>query len=117
MAGCRVFKRRLSMRFLVRMRLQCWLLGVLLAGVVHGQIGGGSIIGMVRDPSGAPVPRVQVVAHCQDTNEERSATTNDEGYYEFPLLAAGKYRVRAEAQGFKKVEGEIFTLSTGTRPR
>jgi len=56
-----------------------------------------------------------VFAHSQDTNEERSASTNEEGYYEFPLLAPGRYRLRAEAQGFKKVEGEVFTLSTGTR--
>lgn len=92
-------------------------LGLLLAGLAGAQIGGGSIVGMVRDPSAAPVPGVRVVAHNQDTNEERSVTTNSEGYYEFPLLAAGPYRIRAEAQGFNVVQGEVFTLSTGTRPR
>lgn len=90
---------------------------VLLAFVANAQIGGGSIIGMVRDPSGAPVPNVLVVAHGEETNEERTAATNAEGYYEFPLLAAGKYKVRAEAKGFKKVESQLFALSSGTRPR
>jgi hypothetical protein len=72
---------------------------------------------MVHDPTGAAVPGVQVIAHNEDTNEEHAATTNAEGYYEFPLLPAGRYHVRAEAPGFKKIEGEVFTLSSGTRPR
>ena len=81
------------------------------------QLGGGSIIGFVHDPSGAAVPAVHVTARNQDTNEQRAVTTNGEGYYEFPLLTAGRYQVTVEATGFKKVEGEIFTLNTGTRPR
>jgi hypothetical protein len=92
-------------------------LGLLGAALAYAQIGGGSIVGTVRDASGAAVVGVQVVAHNQDTNEQRSATSNAEGYYEFPLLAAGPYRVSAEAKGFNKVQGEVFTLSTGTRPR
>ncbi len=68
-------------------------------------------------PSGAPVPSVKVTAHSQDTNEERTVTTNEEGYYEFPLLAAGRYYLLADATGFKKLQGEVFMLSTGTRPR
>ncbi|HXJ42117.1 MAG TPA: carboxypeptidase-like regulatory domain-containing protein, partial [Bryobacteraceae bacterium] len=90
------------------------LLAVLAA---NSQIGGGSIVGTVRDPSGAAVPNVRVLAHNQDTNEERTVTTNREGYYEFPLLTAGRYQVTAEASGFKGVAGEVFTLYTGTRPR
>lgn len=97
--------------------LRALLLGVFGAWALQAQIGGGSIIGMVRDPSGAPVPKAQVLAQNQDTNEGRTVATNDEGYYEFPLLPAGPYRMRVEAQGFNTVRGEVFTLSTGTRPR
>ncbi len=97
--------------------LRAFLLFAFIPATLPAQIGGGSIVGMVKDPSGAPVPGVRVVAHSVDTNEERAATTNSEGYYEFPLLAAGRYRVRAEAQGFKQIQGEVFRLSTGTRPR
>jgi len=84
---------------------------------LQAQIGGGSIVGTVRDPSGAPIPNAQVTAHSQDTNEERSVTTNAEGYYEFPLLAAGHYYLRASVTGFKTLEGNVFMLDTGTRPR
>jgi Carboxypeptidase regulatory-like domain/TonB-dependent Receptor Plug Domain len=83
----------------------------------HAQIGGGSIVGIVKDPSGAPVPGVKVLAHHQETNEERVVTTNGEGYYEFPLLAPGRYRLEAEAAGFEKLRGEVFELAGGTRPR
>src|SRR5215469_14649041 len=98
------------MQFLAQTRLHRLLQGVLLGliatCVLQAQIGGGSIIGTVRDPSGAPVPNVQVTAHSQDTNEERSVATNSEGYYEFPLLAAGHYYLRASVTGFKTLQGD-----------
>src|SRR6266404_4219748 len=86
-------------------------------GVCYGQIGGGSIVGVVKDASGAPVAGVTIVAYQQDTNEERRVTTNAEGYYEFPLLAPGPDRLEAEAAGVEKLRGEVFALATGTRPR
>src|SRR5260221_5087338 len=89
----------------------------LVAGVCYGQIGGGSIVGVVKDTSGAAVAGVRILAHRQDTNEERRSATNAEGYYEFPLLAAGPYRLEAEAAGFEKLRGEVFDLAAGTRPR
>jgi hypothetical protein len=81
------------------------------------QIGGGSIVGTVKDTSGAAIPGVRVTVHSQETNEERTAATNAEGYYEFPLLPGGHYRLTAEAKGFEKVQGAVFDLATGTRPR
>lgn len=86
-------------------------------GRLAAQIGGGSIVGMVTDPSGAPVAGVKVIAHNQDTNERPVATTNREGYYEFPVLPAGHYRMEAEAVGFDKIQGAAFELNTGTRPK
>src|SRR5215831_17851966 len=84
---------------------------------VYAQIGGGSIVGVVKDPSGAAVAGVKIVAHHQETNEERTVTSNAEGYYEFPLLAPGHYRLSAEATGFERLRGEVFELASGTRPR
>jgi hypothetical protein len=92
-------------------------LTLLSALILQAQIGGGSIVGVAKDPSGAPVVGVKILAHNQETNEERAVTTNAEGYYEFPLLPTGHYRLEAEATGFDKLRGEIFELSAGTRPR
>ncbi|HWB95113.1 MAG TPA: TonB-dependent receptor [Bryobacteraceae bacterium] len=86
-------------------------------GLGLAQIGGGSIVGNVTDPSGAPAPNVHVTVQNQETNEIREATTNNDGYYEFPLLPPGHYRLSAEGQGFEKIRGEVFELSAGTRPR
>lgn len=88
-----------------------------LAAHALAQIGGGSIVGTVRDPSGAAVPNVRVSTHNQDTNETQEVATNGEGYYEFPLLPAGHYRLEAEASGFDRLRGSVFDLFTGTRPR
>ena len=43
--------------------------------------------------------------------------TNDRGYYEFPLLPAGRYVLEAESAGFKRGRSVEFALNTGTRPR
>jgi hypothetical protein len=81
------------------------------------QIGGGSIVGVVTDPSGAPVVGVTVRALNQQTNDGQHVLTNETGYYEFPLLRAGRYHLEAELAGFDKVRGAEFDLNTGTRPR
>src|SRR5258708_29622925 len=95
----------------------CGLLVFLCMSPAVAQVGGGSIVGTVVDPSGAPVARVRIESHNQDTNETQQATTNGEGYYEFPLLPAGHYHLEAEAPGFDRLHGAVFELNTGTRPR
>ena len=90
---------------------------VIVAAVVEAQIGGGSIVGIVSDQSGGAVPGVKVTALNQDTNERRTVTSNGEGYYEFPLLPAGRYQIQAQAAGFENISGEPFDLASGTRPR
>jgi hypothetical protein len=104
-------------RFVSRRWLCPAILAMFSIFALNAQIGGGSIVGLVRDPSGAPIAGVTIASHNQDTNETQQATTNNEGYYEFPLLPAGHYRLEAEATGFDKLRGGVFELFTGTRPR
>ena len=80
------------------------------------QVAGGSIVGVVSDPSGASVAGVRISIHNQETNETQQTKTNNEGYYEFPLLPAAHYRLEAEATGFDRLQGAVFELFTGTRP-
>jgi outer membrane receptor protein involved in Fe transport len=96
----------------------CIALVTLLAALpLAAQIGGGSIVGNVTDPSGAAIAGVRVTAVNTATNVVQGTATNDAGYYEFPLLPAGRYRLEAEAQGFQKATSAEFTLNSGTRPR
>jgi hypothetical protein len=60
------------------------------------------ISGQVLDASGAALAAAGVSALDQDTGLVRQTKTNVTGNYVFPDLPVGKYRVTAEAPGFKK---------------
>jgi len=62
----------------------------------------GDIKGIVTDPSGAAVPLAKVTLTSLETGESRSAATDQEGRYSFPLLKVGGYAVVVEAQGFRR---------------
>src|SRR3982751_6566452 len=61
----------------------------------------GSITGKVTDPNGAVVPGATVTVKNIETNVEATATTNDEGSYDFPVLNPGKYQLLVTKEGFK----------------
>jgi len=90
---------------------------VLVPTLMEAQIGGGSIVGTVKDPSGAAVVGAMVQAVNIETNEVRETATNEVGYYEFPLLPAGRYRLEAKIEGFQRATTAPFNLNAGTRPR
>ncbi len=60
----------------------------------------GSIVGTVKDPSGAAVSSCQVQATAMDTKETRSAACNGSGYYVFPVLRPAPYSITISAPGF-----------------
>ena len=60
----------------------------------------GSIAGTVTDPSGAVVSGASVDATNSSTNAELKTTTDSSGYFVFPLLEPGTYKVVIAAQGF-----------------
>jgi hypothetical protein len=60
----------------------------------------GSVTGQVTDPNGAIVPGASVTIKNVGTNVENTATTNDEGSYNFPLLQPGHYTLTVTAPGF-----------------
>ena len=41
----------------------------------------GSLVGFIRDPSGAVIPKSKVVIRNEATGEEHVTSTNDAGYY------------------------------------
>lgn len=84
--------------------LRALLLGALLSVIAMAQSDVGTIGGFVRDPSSAVVPKAKVVIKNEGTGEERTATTNDSGYYTATNLPPGFYAVSVEATGFKKFE-------------
>jgi hypothetical protein len=93
------------------------LLAFLSVTVASAQIAGGSIVGNVLDPSGAAVAGAKVTATNASTNQVDNTTTNSVGYYEFPLLPAGRYLISVEHAGFQTAKSAVFSLNSGTRPR
>jgi len=62
----------------------------------------GSIVGFVKDPSGAIVPGAKITLIESATNTRLFATTNQNGEFQFPQLPPASYLLAVEAAGFKK---------------
>lgn len=90
---------------------------VLLAPLMPAQTDLGSITGFVKDPSGAIVPKAQVMVRNEGTSQQKLTTANDSGYYAVPALPPGYYSVAAEATGFKRYESTHIKLDANTTLR
>src|SRR4051794_3460305 len=77
----------------------------------------GSLVGNVRDATGAAVPGASVIVTSKETNQVRTTTTNDEGGYSVPTLQSGTYEVKVTKAGFHPmVEGNAaITINTVSR--
>lgn len=71
-----------------------------------------SVSGFVRDTGGAIVPNVNVSIQNTATNAQLTTTTNADGFYSFPTLAPGNYRLTIESSGFEKKVFENIRLET-----
>jgi hypothetical protein len=60
-----------------------------------------TILGTVKDSSGAVVPQAKVTIINTDTSDTRTSTTGDDGSYRFPALLTGHYSLKVEKEGFK----------------
>ena len=73
--------------------------------IAHGafaQVSRGTILGTVKDTSGAVIPGVGVTAINEDTGLRRTLVTDETGSFNADLLPVGKYRVEGELPGFRK---------------
>ncbi len=94
-------------------RQELWRLILLLSVgciVARGQTFQGSFTGTITDPSGAMVPGAVVTVTENDKGFSRSSTTSNDGSYEIPLLPPGRYILRAQKEGFIKIERGPMTL-------
>src|ERR1700684_2884445 len=71
----------------------------LSAALVWGSVGG-SISGVIKDPSGRVVPGAQVTVRQVSTGMVYKATSNDKGYYTFPVLPVGQFELDIQTPGF-----------------
>jgi hypothetical protein len=74
-----------------------------------------NLSGFVRDQQGAVVPGATVTARNPATSETRTATSNEEGFYQLTNLPPGTYRLNIEAANFKTTAIEAVTVTVGQR--
>ena len=86
-------------------------------GIAHAQYENGSLVGTIRDASGAVVSGAAVSVTNTATGITETGTTNGEGDYEFPSLRTGVYTVNATAKGFAQAVAQNITISVGSRQR
>ncbi len=75
---------------------------LLLAPGIWAQDATGKIAGNITDATSAGVPGAKIVVTNLETNIQKQAVTDDQGFYQVLLLPIGHYEVSAEAQGFSK---------------
>jgi len=86
------------------------------AALLPAQSTFGTILGSVRDTSGALVAGAEVTLENTGTSAARTATTDADGNYAFNNIDVGRYSLTITAQGFEKESlPEIVLLARETR--
>ena len=81
-----------------------------VGGNLNAQIDTGTILGTVKDQSGAVVPDATVTLTHVETAFTLSASTRMDGTYIFTPIRIGTYSVEAEFTGFRKARHSGVTL-------
>jgi hypothetical protein len=91
----------------------------LVAGLLTGlaQFETATVLGTVKDPSGAVIAGSQVTLENVRTGVKTTLQTNEAGNFDFINVPIGTYRLRAEAKGFKAADTEEFTVAVSARQR
>ncbi len=75
---------------------------------LRAQTGNGAIQGTVKDASGAVVPAARIVLLQTDTNRQFETATNEVGFYSFPSVGIGRYKLSVSAAGMETWEGNLI---------
>ena len=76
-----------------------------------------SVLGTVRDSTGAVVPGATVTLKNVSTGIVANTVSDDKGDYQFQNVRIGSYTVRAELQGFSAAEAEDVQVTVNARLR
>jgi len=87
-----------------------------LAVASFAQIDTGSIVGTIRDSSGALLATATVTATNKATNITLTTTTNGAGEYQFIAVRPGTYTIKATAPGFAAQEVNNVEINVQSRP-
>ena len=99
-----------------------WYLGMLVAllsvaglmvPATMAQQATATVNGVVKDPTGAAIPKAQVELKNVDTGVVRTTSTNNDGIYDFPSVVPGAYSMQVSSTGFNAISQPPVTLQVG----
>ena len=86
----------------MQFRFSATVIPFLFSSLAAAQTANANLTGFVNDPSGAAVPDAQVTLTNSATSVEITSRTNSTGFYSFPYIVPGSYRLTVEAAGFQR---------------
>jgi carboxypeptidase family protein/TonB-dependent receptor-like protein len=95
----------------------CLCLLLLTASAALAQFDAATVLGTVRDASGAVVPAAKVTLTAVETGISVVRTSSGDGNYEFPAVKPGTFVVTAEKTGFAVALVENVQVQVGARLR
>ena len=103
---------------LQRLVLVLFASGLLMsASPVEAQVTTATLVGQLRDSSGAVIPGATVVATHEGTGVARDAVTDVNGEFVLSALPSGPYTVKIEVTGFRTMENRGIQLGAGQTVR
>lgn len=93
------------------------LLCCLFAPLAYGQFDTATVVGTVRDASGAVLPKATVTVKNIATGITQTVQTDEEGSFQINNVKIGVYTISAEAAGFSKAVAENIQVTVGARQR
>lgn len=97
--------------------LTCLCLLLLAANPVFGQFETASVLGYVRDSSGAAIPGANVSLINEATKSQVTVRSDGQGAYQFSDVKVGQYHVTAQAKGFDLSSTEAFSVQVNAHQR
>src|SRR5271167_3642593 len=103
-------KNQNARRFFAQCSLLLAVLMFTCFATVHAQQITGSIVGTVKDQTGAVVNTASVKATNLDTGYSRLSPTNGYGEYRIDYLPVGRYKLDVTSKGFERFVQENIDL-------
>ena len=102
---------------LVRGSGLCLALILCFPPTVQAQVTAGTILGTVRDSSGATVSGAAIIIKEVAKGTAQAVLSDDNGSYYAPYLTPGTYQVSIEKSGFRKQASQAFELQVDQKAR
>src|SRR5881396_2547451 len=92
-------------------------LSIVMSLIAQAQTTTASMLGNVRDKSGAAIPQAEVTAQNVETSLSRTTISDETGAYLITNLPVGEYMIVAQKQGFSKYVQKGIRLAVDQNAR